>query len=82
MNKGYYKKEDRNGYYILVKPAQVLVTLTNNNGTHTFNMKNDILNYYSKQRISQQLLKTFQADVKNNKIIFYISNDGNSYSIK
>lgn len=31
--KGYLIKEDRNGYWVFVKPAQVLVTLTNSNGS-------------------------------------------------
>ncbi len=37
LDNGYYVKEDRNGYWVLVRTAKVQVTLTNSYGTKTFN---------------------------------------------
>lgn len=79
---GYYIKEERNGYWVLVKAAKVLVTLTNSKCTHTFNMKSDILNYYGKQKISKNLVDTFRDDVGNGKIKFEMDEEGTIYTIK
>lgn len=81
LNKGYYIKEDRNGYWVLVKPASVSVTLKDSDGElYSFNMKSDILNYYNKTRISQSLFTRFNKDATSGKIQFYME-DG-SYSFE
>lgn len=79
---GYYAKENRNGYWVLVKPAKVFVTLANSKCTKTFNMKESILSYYCKQRISQRLLGEFEDDAENGKIIFEMNEDGTEYNMK
>lgn len=79
---GYYIKEERNGYWVLVKSARVLVTLTNSNCAKTFSMKEDILEYYGRKRISEKLLDKFRADVDSGKIIFKMNEDGTKYSMK
>ena len=81
LNKGYYIKEDRNGYWVLVKPASVIVTLKDSDGDfHSFNMKSDILDYYDRTRISQNLVTRFIEAATSGKIQFYME-DG-SYSFK
>lgn len=81
LNNGYYIKESRNGYWVLVKPSKVLVTIGNESKRKTFNMKEDICNYYGRIRISQKLIKTFEEDAKKGKIKFTLDSDG-SYTIK
>jgi hypothetical protein len=44
-------------------------------------MKNDIKDYYNKDRISKGLVKEFQDDVKSGKITVQMEEDGSSYRI-
>lgn len=82
LKQGYYVKIERNGYRVLVKKARVMVTLENSKCTNSFNMKNEILDYYGKERISKQLVKKFEEDINNNKITFEMNEDGTYYNIK
>ncbi len=81
LKQGYIEQDNRNGNIVLVKPAQVSVTLESQNCTKTFNMKNDIKDYYNKDRISKGLVKEFQDDVKSGKITVQMEEDGSSYRI-
>lgn len=82
LKQGYTIKEARNGYWVLVKPASVYVYLKNSvNITVSFNMKKDILDYYSKTRISINLFNKFVQAASTGKIQFYMDND-NSYYLK
>lgn len=74
---GYYIKEGRNGYWVLVKAAKLNVTLRNSYFTRTFNMKADICNHYRKQRISKSLIERFTQDIKNEEISIYMDLEGN-----
>lgn len=68
LDKGYYVKEHRNGYWVLVKTAQLNVTLSNGDQVETFNMKQDVCDHYGKQRISDSLIEKFRKDVNSGKI--------------
>lgn len=82
QKQGYIVKEERNGYWVLVKPVSIHVYLKNsNNVTVSFNMKQDILAYYGKTRISVNLFNKFVQDALNGKIQFYMDDD-NSYYFK
>lgn len=74
---GYYVKENRNGYWVLVKSAKLYVTLSNSYGSKTFNMKEDVCSYYGKARISNSLADRFGKDIKNEKIVIYMDAEGN-----
>lgn len=82
LKRGYSVKEERNGYWVLIKKAKVWVTLTNSHCTETFNMKADILDYYGKQKISTNLVAKFQKDVNDGIITFAMDKEGTSYKIK
>ncbi len=82
LKKGYSVKEERNGYWVLVKKAKVWVTLTNSFCSKTFSMKSDILDYYGKQKISANLVEKFQKDINDGKISFSMDKDGTSYKMK
>lgn len=81
QEQGYYIKEERNGYYVLVKPVKVWVTIGNDSEERTFNMKGDICEFYGRGRISIKLLERFQQDVANGRISFKLDSENNSYSI-
>lgn len=81
LNTGYYIKENRNGYWVLVKTAQLNVTLKNSSCTRTFNMKEGVCDYYGKKRISQSLTDRFTQDIKDGKISIYMDLECN-YSLE
>ncbi|MBZ4667310.1 MAG: hypothetical protein JG775_462 [Defluviitaleaceae bacterium] len=57
LKKGYYIKEERNGYWVLVKPSRVMVTVESSEGTQSMNMKQDIIDYYGKKEYPKPKLK-------------------------
>lgn len=76
LKKGYYIKEQRNGYWVLVKSSRVDVTLNNSECTKTFNMKEDIREYYNRDRVTEALIRNFSKDVKSGKIVFTMDSEG------
>jgi len=81
LNVGYYIKEERNGYWILVKASQLNVTLKNCFCTRTFNMKADVCDHYGKLRISKSLINRFNQDIEDGEISIYMDLEGN-YSLE
>ena len=79
LKDGYSIKEHRNGYWVLVKPVRVNVFFTDSEGKRfekPLNMKQNIIEFYGKRRISpEQVENVFKKDVKNGNIIFQISQD-------
>lgn len=73
-NDGYYVKEHRNGFWVLVKSSAAMVVLENSAGQLQFNMREDILEYYGKQKLTQKLFDKFNNDASNGKIKFYMEN--------
>lgn len=82
LRQGYSIQEDRNGFWVLMKPLRLLATLTNAYGTNTFNVKGDVLDYYNRRRISEGLIKTFCDDVRSEKITFEMDENCCLYRMK
>lgn len=72
LNNGYYVKESRNGYWVLVRSAHIFVTLKTSDGEKEFEMKHQILDLYGKQRISEKTYEKFSKDARSGKINFYV----------
>ncbi|MNW32999.1 hypothetical protein D3C74_99530 [compost metagenome] len=81
LKQGYYIKESRNGYWVLVKPVQVNIKISNSSGARTFNIKQDILDLYKKDRISGKLTDRFEEDILMEKISIYMDAEGD-YEIR
>lgn len=81
INNGYYVKENRNGYWVLVKSAKLNVSLRNSACIRTYNMKADVCDHYGKKRISQSLTDRFIKDTEGGKVFIYMDSEGN-YSLK
>lgn len=64
LDKGYGVKKKDNGYWLLVKSAQIIVTLSNGNIQKKFNIKEDILNHYGRKRMNKNLLEKFKQDIE------------------
>jgi hypothetical protein len=80
-NNGYYIKEDRNGYYLLIKPAQLNVTIRDSSCCTTHNMKEIVRKYYGRKCISKKLADKFEKDIKDKKINILINSQGD-YSLE
>ena len=72
LDNGYYIRESRNGYWLLVKPAKVYVTLKKDNKNLKINIKYEICDYYGKSRISKKLYLKFLEDANKENIKFYL----------
>lgn len=68
LNEGYDIKSEHDGHWVLVKPPIVNVTLSIDDVTKTFDMKEDVLKHYNRKRLNHNLVKKFKADVENKKI--------------
>ena len=68
LNEGYEIKLERDGFWVLVKPAKVDVTLSIDDTTKTFNMKEYVLKHYGRKRLNHNLVKKFKADIEKGKI--------------
>ncbi len=77
LKKGYYVKEERNGYWVLVRPSRVVVTLKSSIGTQNIYMKQEILDYYCKQRISEKQVEKFAKDIDSKKIVVCLDEKDN-----
>lgn len=76
IDNGYYVKEARNGFYVLVKPARIIAVFKDTNGElYHFDIKQDILEFYGKERISKSLFEKFQDDASKEVILFYLDDD-------
>lgn len=81
LKKGYYIKESRNGYWVLVRPSRVIITVKDSAGVQDMNFKQAILDYYGKIKISEKQVVKFAQDLKNEKIKVCRHQNG-SYFIK
>ena len=78
--KGYNIVSEKNGFYVLNKPAKViLVGGCGENGTYIHDAKDQILQYYGRRRISEKLVKEFKKDFDNG--VISIEMDQDSYKI-
>ena len=75
LNKGYCIKESHDDYFILVKSANIKVTLSNGKIEQTFNMGKDIMEHYGRKRMSPDLLEKFKKDVEKNKILLTLNSE-------
>lgn len=76
LDNGYYVKESRNGYWVLVKTARVNVTLSDGEVVQTYNMKSDVCDHYGKQRVSSSLVERFKKDVNSGNITITLDQRG------
>lgn len=82
LNRGYYIKEERNGFWILVKTSSLRVTLENSNGSNTFSVKDAVLRYYNRQKLTETLVNKFENDIRNNKITFEMSENLSEWNMR
>lgn len=68
LDAGYCVKEERNGFWVLVKKAKVIVKVETPTSTQVINMKREILDYYGKKRITEKQVVKFLQDIENKKI--------------
>ncbi|MDF2502335.1 MAG: hypothetical protein K0Q77_3049 [Anaerosporomusa subterranea] len=79
LKEGYLVKEERNGYWILIKKSKVIVTVESSTGTRSVNMKGDILDYYDKKKISEKQVEKFAQDIKKEKVAVCCDANGDCF---
>lgn len=81
MNQGYFIKENRNGYWVLNKPANVILTVVDSNDNqYYFYIKQYILDYYNKYKITEKLFQKFKNEINQNKdILINLINNNRGY---
>ena len=80
LAQGYYVKEERNGYWLLIRPAEIRATIKIDGKQKSFNIKAEVRDYYGKKRITQKLFYNFCNDAREGIIKFY--SDGNYLEIE
>ncbi len=81
VRKGYYVNLERNGYWILFRPCQIIVTAHCEDGSqYIHDMKRGILEHYDRKRISKKLVATFEKDFRSGKLFIDVSDQ--NYAIK
>ena len=81
LKTGYYKTQDRNGYWVLTKPAQINITLKGFNNIITFPARQQITAYYGRDNVTYRLCEIFKNDIACGKIKFYTSDDGTMFQM-
>lgn len=76
LNEGYDIKSEHDGHWVLVKPPIVNVTLSSDDVTKTFDMKEDVLKHYNRRRLNQNLVKKFEKDVNAGRIRISLDPNG------
>jgi hypothetical protein len=75
LKQGYKIKEERNGYWLLTKKAECLVSISFDDETEVINLRRQILDFYSKDRLTQNLCDKFEKELKNGSIGVYLKDD-------
>lgn len=72
------KNRSGNGNYLLIRPAQVNACFKDITDTqYSFEVKSEILEHYSRQKMSYNLFERFCKEAKRGMIEFYINEAGN-----
>lgn len=76
LNKGWEVAGGSNGTYVLVKPAQAIFVFKTIYGIYRYNMREEILNYLKKQRLTEKSFEIFKRNLKAEKFLMYIDENG------
>ncbi|HEK5054534.1 TPA: hypothetical protein SOL97_003325 [Clostridioides difficile] len=81
IQRGYRITMNSYGNWSLKKDAKVYVQIENSSRTENFDMKYDIIEFYSRKRISETLVEDFKEDISSGIVSIYMDENGN-YEIK
>lgn len=74
LSQGYYIKEDRNGYWLLLRAASIAVILKDSKKARKYYLKDEICHFYGRRRVSENLFETFYDEASRNMIRFFLEN--------
>lgn len=79
LKEGFHinESQSRNGYWVLYRPANILVTIDDSSHKKGRYMKKEVCEYYGRERISEGLTDRFRDDIYNGNIIIYKQSDNN-----
>lgn len=76
LKKGWEVSNGSNGSYILTRPARAMFAFKTENGKYNFDMREDILDEFDKQRISPKSFEKFKAMLISGEHTMYIDEYG------
>ena len=79
LDLGYSVENERNGHWVLAKPSQINVTLSKGNTTETIDMREGVLEFYKRKRVTDNLFCKFNEELKSGKLQINLNPD-NTYS--
>jgi hypothetical protein len=68
INQGYKIQLERNGYFVLVKTAKILLRFSEKKKIHEIDISYDVKEFYDKKRVTEKLAEKIAADIKNEKV--------------
>ncbi len=79
LDLGYSVENERNGHWVLAKPSQINVTLSKENVTQIIDMREGVLEFYNRERVTDKLFCRFIEEIKSGKLHITL-NPNNTYS--
>lgn len=72
----YQIKERKDGFFVLSRGIQCNVTVSWNEGMKTFNMKEEILKLYNRERMTEALFEKFREALNEDEYQIWIDGNG------
>lgn len=76
LNNGWSVGGGSNGSYILLKPARAMFAFKTEKGKYSYDMKEDILEEFDKQKLSPKSFEKFNDMLMSGKLNMYINEYG------
>lgn len=76
LNKGWEVAGGSNGSYVLAKPAQALFVFKVANKVYRYNMREDILDLFNKQRLTEKSFEKFKDMLLDGRLSVDIDENG------
>lgn len=68
INQGYKIQLERNGYFVLVKTAKILLRFSEKKKIHEIDISYEVKEFYDKKRVTEKLAEKIAADIKKEKV--------------
>lgn len=76
LKQGYQIKEQRNGYWLLVKSVKIMVHVEDKGRVCSYDVKEQVLNHYGRTKFLCSIFEQFRKDAEKERIKFYKDSSG------
>lgn len=67
-NKGYKIQLERNGYFVLVKTARILLRFAEKKKVHEIDISYEVKEFYDRKQVTEKLAEKIATDIQNEKV--------------